>query len=342
MTKAKKFRRLSLEILGLIGLSAAISLLLFLILSYIAARTAEAYCFYNDILMTEFDWLTVDHWIFSVSAVLSCCSFTLLFLSLLADRISYIRKITAGIDLLHAPTETVRIPLEGNNELTALAAAINEMSDVRQQIQKKEQALAIEKEELIRTLSHDIRTPLTSILAYSDFLAEKEQISADEHKAYLQMIRKKAEQIRDLTAILLDGNRRNPEYFEDGRLLFAQIGSEFEEELEEHFTVVTDFSACPDFSGTFDVQELRRIFDNLISNVQKYADPEKPVTLSVHLENSILSIRQTNGILSEKPQTESYRIGLNSIRRIAQLYGGSVHVDETTNEFSITVTFSLL
>ena len=119
-----------------------------------------------------------------------------------------------------------------------------------------------------------------------------------------------------------------------------QIVEEFQEELEEGFSVTADFSACPAFSGTFDVQELRRIFDNLSSNVRKYADPAKPVTLSIGLKNGALLIHQTNAVLPEKPQSESYQIGLNSIRRIAQHYGGSVAVDENGETFSITVMLS--
>ncbi len=101
-----------------------------------------------------------------------------------------------------------------------------------------------------------------------------------------------------------------------------------------------DFSKCPAFSGTFDVQELHRVFDNLSSNVRKYADPAKPVTLSVGLEAGVLSIQQSNAVLPEKPQSESYQIGLNSIRRIAQHYGGSVAVEENTMAFSITIILS--
>ena len=208
MTDTVKSRKLSHEILALIALSAGISLVLFLLLSNLAVGLAERYCFQNDIPMTEFDWMAVDRWIFGISAVLSCVSFSVLFLFLLRDRIDYIRKITAGIDRLHQPESSVSIPLEGNNELTALAASINEMSRTRQRLQEKERALAAEKEQLIRALSHDIRTPLTAILSYSDFLAGRDEITPADRDAYLATIRKKAEQIRDLTAVLLDGSRR--------------------------------------------------------------------------------------------------------------------------------------
>ena len=341
MTEKGKRRRLSREILGLIGLCGGVSAFLFLVLSNVATGVAEVYCFQNDVPMTEFDWLEVEQWVFAVGGVLSCGCFSVLFLTLMGDRIAYIRKITASIDALHTPEGTVSIPLEGNNELTELAAAINEMSQARQRLREKEQTLAREKEQLVRALSHDIRTPLTSILSYSDYLAEKETLTPQEQKAYMELIRKKAEQIRDLTAVLLDGSSRKPEFFADGRLLMEQIAAEFREELEDGFSVETDLSGCGVFSGTFDVQELRRIFDNLSSNVRKYADPDRPVVLTVRRENGGLLIRQTNGIGRETEGAEGYRIGLNSIRRIAQLYGGTLTTEQDENAFAVSVFLSV-
>ena len=118
-----------------------------------------------------------------------------------------------------------------------------------------------------------------------------------------------------------------------------KIVAEFESELEEQFSLIVNFDRCPAFSALLDVQELRRIFDNLASNIRKYADPAKPVTLSIRFENKALEIRQTNAVLPGNEQTDSYQIGLNSIRRIAQGYGGSVTVDEGNDRFSISVLF---
>ena len=339
MTDTPKRRKLSHEILGLIAIAALLSLILFLVLSGIATGVTEEYVFNHDIPMDEFDWIALYQRIYTIAAVLSCIAFSVLFLAMMQSRIAYIQTITEGIGQLQGQPKKLDLPLKGNNELKHLAEAVNDMSEAQLALREKEQALSQEKEQLIRALSHDIRTPLTSILAYSDYLTTREEITPAEQKNYLGLIRKKAEQIRDLTAILLDGSKRNLEYFDDGKLLMEQIVEEFQEELEE-FALTVDFSNCPPFSGTFDVQELRRIFDNLSSNVRKYADPAKPVSLSVGLENGTLLIRQTNAILPEKPQSESYQIGLNSIRRIAQHYGGSVAVEERVAEFSITVMLS--
>lgn len=338
--KQRRQRKLSHEILGMIAFSLLLALLLGLFLSHAALRIAEAYCFYHDIPMTEFDWISVDRWVISASALLSAGAFAVLFLALLNGRITYIRKITAGIEALRAGQKDAALPLEGSNELTELAGAINEMSDAQQRLREKEQALAQEKEQLIRSLSHDIRTPLTAILSYSDYMLSREQPSPAEQKEYLQLIQKKAGQIRDLTSVLLDGGKRNPEYFEDGRLLLEQIVSEFAEELEEQFDVRTDLSGCTAFSGTFDVQELRRIFDNLCSNIQKYADPSAPVVLAVSLTAHDLTIRQHNAVKQSAAPSEGYQIGLNSIRRIVQHYAGSVTLRQTPDTFAICITLS--
>ncbi len=342
MTDARltKGRKLAYEILGLIGISALLAAILFLILSRTATAIVESYCFTNSVVMTEFDWLEVDRWIFSVSAIISAFGFSLLFLTLLSDRITYIRTLTGGIDALRMGQTGSKLPLEGRNELTQLADAINYMSATQQQLREKEQALAREKEQFIRTLSHDIRTPLTSILAYSEYLAVETGISQEEQKLHLQMIRKKAEQIRDLTELLLDGGKRNPEHFDDAHLLMEQLAAEFEGDLEERFDVHTDLSGCPAFAGTFDVQELRRIFDNLSSNVSKYADPNKPVLLNIRAEDAGLCIRQTNSISTAPSQQDSYKLGINSIRRIVQNYGGSVDLWQDVETFSIAITLS--
>ena len=338
--RAKKRRRLAYEILGFIGISALLAAIVFLVLSWTAGVLVENYCFEHDVVMTEFDWLTVDRRIFSISGILSAAFFSVLFLALLAERMAYIRTLTKGIDILRLGHTGYTIPLSGNNELTELADAINYMSATQQQLREKELTLSREKEQLIRTLSHDIRTPLTSILAYSEYLSGENELSGMERKAHLQMIRKKAEQIRDLTELLLDGGKRNLEQFADAHLLIEQLAAEFEEELEERFAVSTDLSGCPSFPGTFDVQELRRIFDNLSSNVQKYADSDRPVCLSLCVDGDGMHITQTNGIRAETGPADSYKLGINSIRRIAQYYGGRVTVRQDTRDFAIEITLS--
>ena len=336
--KNRKPRKLAHELLGLIAISALVAVVLFLILSTLAGMVAEEYCFQNDIYMTEFDWMDVDRWIFTASTLISVASFSILFLLMLSDRMDYIRTITRGIDAL-GRGESCALPLKGNNELTALAAAVHEMSAAQQQIREKEAAIMAEKEQFVRAMSHDIRTPLTSVLAYSEYLAT-EEVPPEQQKAHLQMIRKKAEQIRDLTDLLLDGSKRNPEHFDDAHLLMQQLAAEFEEGLED-FLLEMDLDRCDAFAASFDVQELRRIFDNLSSNIQKYADPARPVRLKICTEEKALCIHQQNAVRANPTATDSYGLGLQSIRRIAQFYDGQVRVEQTAGQYAITIVLTV-
>ena len=336
----KKRRKLSLEILRVFAVCFVISLILFLFLSHFTIGVIEEYCFNNDIMLDDNDYYHLDRIVLSVSLVISVGFFVILFFSLFGERIVYIRTITEGIDAMQRGELGRKIPLNGNNELTQLAEAVNYLSESEQKIKEKEKRLSEEREELIRTLSHDIRTPLTSIMSYTELLAAKDSLTSEEQKEYMSLVSKKTAQIKELTDILLDGGRRETELFEDARLLFEQLIDEFESELEESFKLEVEPSHLPLFSGRFDIGELRRIFDNLISNIIKYAEPANAVKLSVSKTDVGIVIRQSNAVKKDRENSESYKMGINSIRRIAQNYGGTVNISEDDNTFEIIITLS--
>ncbi|MBR2622373.1 MAG: HAMP domain-containing histidine kinase [Clostridia bacterium] len=336
--RATKRRKLSHQMLGIVAICLVSAFFLFLFLLYAGIGVVEEYCWSNNIILDEDQYYQLDNTMLSISLITSVVFFIILFLSLFGDRLAYIRTIIKGVDTLQKGEYGHRVPLQGNNELTQLAEAVNYLSETERSVKDKESKLNEEKEELIRTLSHDIRTPLTSILAYSELLSAKEECTPEECRAYVELVQKKAEQIKDLTDILLDGGHRTLEQFEDARLLMVQLADEFEQVLEETFSLSVNLSGCQPFSGSFDVGELRRIFDNLISNVQKYADPARAVELDVRTTENGLIIRQKNGVRAVDAPTESYRMGLSSIRRIAHNYDGSVEIESNGSTFEITIT----
>ncbi len=338
--KPRKRRKLTHELLGLVCLCFALSLLLYLFITTFGRVLIEEYCFQNDIIMDEFDWYDVDNTLRGVGFAVSAMFFTIMFFALFGERLAYIRKITAGVDILRDGNYGEQMELRGNNELTELAEAVNFLSESEQKIKEKEKRLYEEREELIRTLSHDIRTPLTSIMSYTELLDEKEVLTVEEQKEYLFLVAKKTEQIKKLTDILLDGGHREPEFFVNARLLFEQLADEFEAELEDDFAPMTELSYVGAFSGNFDVGEVRRIFDNIISNVKKYAEPSEPVELTISKKDEGIVIRQSNRIAKDKQPSESYKMGLYSIRRMAQNYGGTVEVHGENGKFEIIITLS--
>lgn len=339
--KSNKRRKLSSEILGLLAVTLVLALILLQFLGIVARAMIDSFLFMRDIVLTEAQYVQLDDWVFHLSLLVSVAFFIILFLFLLGERLSYIREVLAGIDALRSGQEDYVVPLEGSNELTQLAEAVNYLSRTQREMKEQERMLNEEKEQFIRALSHDIRTPLTSIMAYSELLTGANTVDPQEQTRYLELIQHKAGQIKDMTDILLDGSKRNPEYFEDARLLIEQLTAEFEEMLEDGFSIEASLD-CPAFPGTFDVQELRRIFDNLVSNVQKYADPDRPVKISISLEGVQLLIRQENAVRERIAPADGYQIGLRSIQRIAQNYAGQVDVQKDDAAFAITITLSVI
>ena len=340
--KQTKYRKLSAEILELLLISLVIAAFFCAFLYFMSLSIAESYLSGREIFLNEMQTGTLRVWLGSICLLASAAVFLVLFLSLFGQKIAYLITIIKGVDMLGKQEMEYHISVEGNDEFTQLAESINYLSASQRELRQQEEQLRTEREALIRALSHDIRTPLTSILSYSDYLEKKEHLTQEEMREYLALMQVKAEQIRVLTDRLLGKRQENRERIEDGRLLMEQLTAEWEEILEESFSCQADLKDCGAFCGNFDVSQLRQILDNLASNVEKYADPEAPVILKIRTEGELLLLCQKNRIRSgELYQVESHGIGLDNIRRIAHGYQGNVEVRQENMEFQVRIALKI-
>ena len=293
-------RKISREILGLTGISFVISAFFYGFIRTMANSVVLSYCDNMAIVLSESQEWEIRNLIKNVSGVAAVIIFVVLFLFLVGEKIEN---------------------------------AVHEL-------QMKEKSLYEERENLYRSLSHDIRTPLTTILSYSEYM--KEKIEEESMHEYITRVQRKAEQIKNLTDQLLDGGVRNLEKIENGKFLMQQLADEWETALENNFQCEIDMNNCPDFAGEFDVREMRRIFDNLVSNVEKYADESKGVRLGISEKEECLVIKQENMIKKELQNVESRGIGITSIKRIVENYGGKVLVNKEDDRFTIEIIFRIL
>ena len=329
--------QLSKEILGLFGATTLIAIFVYIFLNAAANSLILNYVDKNEIILTEYQIWDMEFWIQGISFASAVLLFVVLFLFLAGERLAYISEIIKGIDALGCHEWNYEIPLQGENELTELARRVNELSKEEQAFQKREKQIKEEKERLIRALSHDIRTPLTSMMSYSEFMKQKKVLTLEEMKTYMDLVEQKSQQIKLLTDRLLDGGNLHLEVIENGRFLMEQLVDEWASDLEDDFELVINISECPQFSGKFDIQEWRRIFDNLVSNIRKYADEEYPVILEVKEQNGWVCIYQSNKCKRLCVPVESRKIGIDSMRKIASHYGGGVEVSQIDGIFSIRI-----
>lgn len=331
-------RKLSKEILITIVISAVISIFLFAFLQL--TTTSIAYHYFERQRHTIDAYLsdTLQLWINGLCFLASVLFFVVIFLFLLSQKLLYLGEIINGIEALRTHHMDYIIPVIGNNEFTELAKQINYLSETERQLKQKEDTLKEDREKLIRSLSHDIRTPLTSILSYSELMSSKKDRTTEEVDTYIDLMHKKALQIKGLTDRLLENSVRNPEYFDHGKFLLEQILLDWEEDLSENYLCEIDWSECSDFKACFDVQKICRIFDNLLSNVKKYADETKPVLLKLSVLENQLVIHQSNTILLPPKTVESHKLGLETIRSIVARYNGSVEPSSIENVYHITIS----
>ncbi len=342
--KKKKERsgKLSWEIVQYLLLSFAMALFTYAFLYGTASSLGEAYLAGRGIVITEAQSMVFHLWLRSICILAAVPVFLALFLVMLGQRLSYLLSIIRGVEKLEERQMDFHIELEGNDEFTRLADRINMLAQSQLRSSRQERELQREREQLIRSLSHDIRTPLTSLISYSQIVEERGELTREETAAYIRLVREKSLQIKELTDRLLDGKKAKQELVEDVRFLMEQLALQWEEMLEERFSCRIDLEGCGRERALLDIGGLCRIMDNLASNVEKYADTGMPVELAVTTSGRQLCLIQRNGIREGAAgKAESYGLGLASIRQIVRPMGGTVQAGEEKGKFQARIAFHL-
>lgn len=194
----------------------------------------------------------------------------------------------------------------------------------------------------IRGLSHDIRNTLTVISLYSKYIAEKDELEVSEVQECATLIEQKAKQAMMLFDHLLNGSSCNKVYVKDGKSMLMDLIKEWGISLRSKFSCQINMDDCYAFSGNFDIDELRRIFDNLVSNIEKYADPKSTVSMKITTTKTDLVIEEENTISDNPNYIESSGFGLDIIRHIAENHGGDVVVIQNDQQFTVKMRLPVL
>ena len=350
--RSGKRRKLYFEILKDLAAALVVAAFTFFFLYCSSHSLAENYIMHRSMPVTDLQMALLGTWLRSLCVAAASIIFICMFLVLLGRRLEYINEITAGVEKLRERHMDFYITPEGNDELTELAESINFLSSSQRQLMQRERELTEEREAFIRSLSHDIRTPLTSILSYSELMAERKDLSREEMKKYLALVHSKSEQMKRLISQLSGQSDVSVEKIDDISLLMRQLAFEWEELLDEDFDCRVDLSQCGSFPCAADISGLCRIIDNLASNVQKYAAPAGTVSLTVRTENHLLLIIQENEVAgaetadktnapANRTAPESSLIGLKNIRKMAEASGGRMKVVRDEKNFHICIEIIL-
>ena len=213
---------------------------------------------------------------------------------------------------------------------------------------RREEAAWQANSQLITAISHDVRTPLTAMMGYLELL-EDEELTEAERSAFLQVCRSNASRLKSLTdelfGFFLVFGKPEPEVRAadcDAATLLEQLLLEYEDQLRQQgFLVNTASTAAPEGILRVDTGHIRRIFDNLCSNVRKYADPHQPVNILLQVQKDRLQLSIANSVPSEAQKVESNGIGLKTCEKLLSAMGGRLTLDAGQTAFTATVELPL-
>ena len=231
-----------------------------------------------------------------------------------------------------------------NDEIGRLAESVDAMRDSIVDRLNSEKKAWDANTQLITAMSHDIRTPLTSLIGYLDIIGTGKYRSRQEMDRYIDSCRDKAFQLKEMSDklfqyFLVFGSQREKklEIFDAGILLQQLISEHSAELINYGFNIDFEYSV-PDIEIQADLSGMRRLFDNISSNIMKYADRSYHVRISAIQEENEITIRIINGVLSTSRKVESNKIGLKTCEKICRDMGGSFTYSDDGELFTVRIT----
>lgn len=217
------------------------------------------------------------------------------------------------------------------------------------------------KTELITNVSHDIKTPLTSIVNYVDLL-EKEDIQPEKAKEYVDVLNRQAARLKKLTEDLVEASKASsgslPVHLAptDVNVLLSQLAGDYMEKLEgaQLEPIFRPAPSQPLIQA--DGQLLSRVLGNLFSNICKYAMPGTRVYFESAADENTVSLTFKNiskyelNIPAEElmarfvrgdrsRHTEGSGLGLSIAQSLTELQGGTFRLEIDGDLFKAVVTF---
>lgn len=217
------------------------------------------------------------------------------------------------------------------------------------------------KTELITNVSHDVKTPLTSIVNYVDLL-KKEEHASETVRGYIEVLDRQSARLKKLTDDLVEASKAatgaitiEKECFEVGVLLEQSLGEYAERMAECRLTPVVTVPEAP-ITILADGKRLWRVFDNLLSNICKYAQENTRVYITLErrearacitfrnisrdalcVSGEELAERFVRGDASRN--TEGSGLGLSIARSLTELMGGTLTLTVDGDLFKAEVEF---
>lgn len=203
------------------------------------------------------------------------------FIMLIRNRIEYLEAITKTLDTISGGDLEVDIPVISNDELGKMAHTVNTMAYKLKSSLEEERRLEQTKSELITNISHDLRTPLSSVLGYLELIIKTDFTREDELKRYANIaynqcrdLKVLIEELFEFTKLSNSGIKPNKKHISVGELL-EQVITGFIPVFDKCGMEYRLFFPNEKIYIEADPILIKRVFDNLIGNAINYGKEGK-------------------------------------------------------------------
>lgn len=245
--------------------------------------------------------------------ILGIVIFILLFLVLTYGRVKYIGYLSQSLKEISKGKLNYRVKIKGKDELSVLGENINYMTEELKNMKKKERQAEKNKDMLIVSVSHDLRTPLTSIVGYVKLLKEKYR-EKDAISKYIDIIDNKSHRLEELINDLFEYTKLASC---DIRLQKMEISlSEFMRQIVEGMMPICSENNLnilleepeEELNASIDPVKMVRVFENIIINAIRHS--VKPGNIKIKVskaqDGAIVSIENEGKPINEEDLTKIF------------------------------------
>ena len=288
-----------------------------------------------------------------------------LYVYYLIKKLAYLSYIMEGTERIKGGDIHYKLDIIGDDNFSNLAENINNIGDGLDKAiynQLKSERL---KSELITNVSHDLKTPLTSIINYIELIKKEEDIKPEHIKDYVNVLDSKSKRLKVLIEDLFEASKAssgnlelNMEKIDITQLLRQAIG-EMEEKLSK---ANLDLKLRVPEEKTYimaDGKKLYRVLENLLSNISKYSLNNTRVYIDIIEEDDKVKLTMKNissyelnfdpeeimerfKRADESRNTEGSGLGLAIARDLVNAQGGRFEIDIDGDLFKSVVEFNLI
>lgn len=301
-----------------------------------------------DVFLDGFYDYRVFNYATIAEILLSCVVFIGIVMLGIKRTIDYIGKLDQEVEVLEGGQLDCPITLKGNDELSALARGLDEMRKSFKLRVERDEKLTKANKDLVTEMSHDLRTPLTTLLLYTQILKSRKYHGTEQMEDYIEKIDEKANQIKNLSDNMFEFflilreeeiELMDPQSFKD---IFYDIMSELVLSLQNRGFKVKQNIEFREVKVEVSVDYVLRVMNNIVSNIIKYADSNEDIVITTIYEKEKASILFANHILKETDKVESTGIGIRNIKGMMDKMEGCCEIAEAGELYRIKLQFKIV